>query len=45
MTCALWMWASASFGACLGFMLAGMLHAAHDADDRDEHLNGNENIH
>ena len=49
MSFALWMWASASVGACIGFMFAAMLHAASDADDQEErwlnerrlHENGN----
>lgn len=36
MTCAFWMWASASAGACLGFMFASMFRVASDADDREE---------
>jgi uncharacterized membrane protein len=32
----LWMWASASFGACIGFLLAAMLHVASRADDQEE---------
>jgi hypothetical protein len=38
--CVFWAWASASAGACLGFLIAAILRVASDADDQDErHLN------
>lgn len=34
--CAFWMWASASAGACLGFLLLGMFRVAREADADEE---------
>ena len=38
-------WVSASFGACLGFMIAAMLHVASDADDREARYLNEHNHH